>query len=174
MNASSTLLPGTEVFGLDRQDCRRPHMAGGSREGHLPRALVPQPGDHISAPDLLPGLPCDLGLQSHKNFGDGVGPGWWCSPLLSRRVGDQIAGGLLSRAEGSPKPRGPARRRGRWRSCVGQGKSSMWLPAPRKGWNTVRGWGWNQRDRSRLPPPPPPVHQGPGNRVRPWWCVPAS
>lgn len=48
-------------------------MAGGSREGPLPRALAPQPGDHISG--LFPGFPCDLGLQSHKNLGDGVGPG---------------------------------------------------------------------------------------------------
>lgn len=76
-------------------------MAGGSRKGHLPRALVPHPGDHISvsvlrpAPDLLPGLSCDLGSQSHQNFGDGVGPGWWCSPFLSCRVGHQIAGGAV-------------------------------------------------------------------------------
>lgn len=76
-----------------------------------------------AAPDLLPGLPCHLGSQGHRTLVAESGGG---TVPLSPAGPATHCWGLLSRAQCSPKPRGPEGWGGTWRGACGQ----AWAASP--------------------------------------------
>lgn len=76
-----------------------------------------------AAPDPLPGLPCHLGSQGHRTLVAESGGG---TVPLSPAGPATHCWGLLSRAQCSPKPRGPEGWGGTWRGACGQ----AWAASP--------------------------------------------